>query len=188
MFWGTAPVPTASSMNANANSPAAAGQRPSQLGYGSGGGAGPGRARASSHATARAIAAHGFNALNTSPNSTLTATSPTQKTTYTNVGAKLSVTTGDPSKPLQMTSASRTTPSAPAAIRTAALVSRRPNRSGRVRQLSPWSFGCGHSRARAANEASSTSPAPQANSHFGIGRAGRGGRPVAPAGAGPTPP
>ena len=50
-------------------------------------------------ATARPIARHGLNARNTSPNSTLSGTSPSQKITKTKVGAKLADDVCTPVRP-----------------------------------------------------------------------------------------
>jgi hypothetical protein len=81
MFRGMSPFDAASSMNAKAKMPAAAGQRPSRSGYGSGSGREPRFTAFAIPATARAIARHGLNARNTSPNSTLAAAKPSQKIT-----------------------------------------------------------------------------------------------------------
>jgi hypothetical protein len=65
----------------NTSSASAAGQRPSFAGYGR---------SPSERGSRRPIARHGLNARNTSPNSTLTNTMPTQNVMRMNVGAKLS--------------------------------------------------------------------------------------------------
>ena len=78
---GLSPFEATSSIVANANIPAAAGQRPSHAGYSSGAGSSLRAAVRATHAVARPMARHGLNARNTSPNTTLSGTSASQKIT-----------------------------------------------------------------------------------------------------------
>ena len=61
--------------------PSAAGQRPSRAGYGRVRHERPRVSGRATHATATASERHGLKARNTSPNSTLSTTEPTQKIT-----------------------------------------------------------------------------------------------------------
>ena len=81
-----------------------------------------------------------------------------------------------------MTSTRIATPIAPQTISTARDVRNRLPGSGRDRAFS--SFGFGHSTASARNEMTSTTAAPQPNSHRGSGRSARAVRPCAIAAVG----
>lgn len=96
---GSWPAPQHSSQTTKAKIPAAAGQCPSRSGYGSGSVASPRVSRPAAQPAARPIARHGLNSRNTSPPSSETNGTPTQKPTYTAVGARLSCWESVPASP-----------------------------------------------------------------------------------------
>ena len=110
--------------------------------------------------------------------STLEIGNPTQKITYTNVGATLAVDTGEPAYPAYTMMPNNAIPIAPQRTSTSG-ATRASLRSGGC-----CSFGFGHKEPSATNESTSTIAAAQPNSQDGIGKSARPTNPCAAAGGG----
>jgi hypothetical protein len=137
----------------------------------SGAGIEPREASWATPATARATARQGLNARKTSPNSTEANASPTQKTTYTNVGTTFAAGVCTPAKPAQKTTNRQKTPTSPqnASItdQNAGCAAWSPLPIARHDSYS--SFGLGQKNASRTNETTSAPAAPHPNSHSGMG-------------------
>ena len=132
-------------------------------------------------ATALPIARHGLKARNTSPNSTLSPTRPSQKVTKMNVTEKFRSGASTPSRPVQTTKASSSAPIAPQSACAGIPRSVELAASPKLRQPYSSNLTCRHPSVRPTKEAIRMIDEPQAKSQSGSGRSERPTRPWAAA-------